>query len=373
MKKRYVLSTALQWSVLTFEQHFIAVYVQERVRKSDKEKNRNNNELPDRGEDALAISTRATHALTRAVSAQPLLPSIGFGSVYMKLWNTLCAMSREPHPQISQMATDIINYIANQVDSVAREVSGRGVTASGGSASLPPSPNTRPSPLAPDHVRTLPHHGGRRGKSGLPHTISEDSVAARDPPRDRDRDSASSNSSQPSKKAIVQSQYVEWASTRFGAPDPPPDCEARAHHERAWRTARNRSLRGHAAGLRGLRVPRLETQAFHSRCPLPPAYVQFHPYEQHLAVASKDNFGIWDWGTAAKLCVGTWRKGWGRISALAYLNAHAHALLCVASHAGNVAIYRPSGSITEPALVAAWRALDVRRFFLYCIFVVCVL
>lgn len=35
----------------------------------------------------------------------------------MKLWNTLTTMAREPHPQISQMANDIINYISNQVRS----------------------------------------------------------------------------------------------------------------------------------------------------------------------------------------------------------------------------------------------------------------
>ena len=86
-------------------------------------------------------------------------PVAGFGSVYMKLWNILTTMAREPHPQISQMATDIINYIANQVDSVGRELElSRGKEPS----SLPPSPNTRASPLAhPDHTRTLP--------AGAPH------------------------------------------------------------------------------------------------------------------------------------------------------------------------------------------------------------
>lgn len=36
----------------------------------------------------------------------------------MKLWSALCAMAKEPHPQVSQMATDIINYISNQVTRV---------------------------------------------------------------------------------------------------------------------------------------------------------------------------------------------------------------------------------------------------------------
>ncbi|XP_047024257.1 regulatory-associated protein of mTOR [Helicoverpa zea] len=364
---RQELLAAAQWMVLTFEQHFIAVYIQERLRKSDREAGRGGR--VDQGWDALSEARAPaahSHALARNAAALSL-PSIGFGSVYMKLWNILTAMAREPHPQISQMANDIINYIANQVDSVGRELE---LSRSGSKepTSLPPSPNTRSSPLAHhEHTRTLPS-GSRRGKAGLPHTISEDSVGNRE--RDlRDRDSTSSNSSQPAKKAIVTTQFVEWAASAFARADEAgagagdagrADCESRAHHERVWRRARNRSLRRDAKALRNARVTRLETQAFHSRCPLPPAVVLFHPYEQHAAVASKDNFGIWDWGTAAKLCVGSWRRAWGRITALAYLNAHHHALLAVASHTGNLAVYRPSGSSMEPALVSAWRALDVR-------------
>lgn len=40
---------------------------------------------------------------------------VGFGSVYMKLWTTLCTLAKDPHPQVSSMATDIVNYISNQV------------------------------------------------------------------------------------------------------------------------------------------------------------------------------------------------------------------------------------------------------------------
>ncbi|XP_064071828.1 regulatory-associated protein of mTOR isoform X2 [Vanessa tameamea] len=390
---RAEILAALQWMVLIFEQHFIAVYINERVRRSDRESGRGGRAgRVDTGQDALAAArtppaARAPHALPPALA----LPAIGFGSVYMKLWGTLCAMAREPHPQLAQMAADIIAYVSNQVDSVGRDVERHPPHShsGGGSSSLPPSPNTR-APHAHHDSRTLPHMGHRRGKSGLPHTISEDSVAH----RDRERDSTSSNSSQSTKKVIVSTQFVEWATAQFargdasgGATGPfaaaqagdgaaagaegagagaghaarsPADCESRAHHERVWRRARNRSIRREARALRASHPPRLETVAFHSRCPLPPAVVLFHPYEQHAALASKENFGIWDWGTAAKLCVGSWRRAWGRITSLAYLNAHHHALLAVASHQGHLAIYRPSGSGMEPALVSAWRALDVR-------------
>ncbi|XP_050671124.1 regulatory-associated protein of mTOR isoform X2 [Leptidea sinapis] len=353
---RAEILAALQWVVLTFEQHFIAVYLQQRLRRSDREGQRGGAGV-DPGQEAL-VGVRGVRTWSPAQHTLSL-PAIGFGSVYMKLWSTLSAMCREPHPTLAQMANDICSYIANQVDSVGRDLERH---SSSGSSSLPPSPNTRPAP------HTMPHHGHRRGKSGLPHTISQDSVPI------RDRDSTSSTSSQSSKKPIVTTQYVEWAAAQFtrgdsdasvvaglaGGGGAAVDCESRAHHERVWRRARNSSIRREARALRTSRAARVETQAFHSRCPLPPAVVLFHPYEQHAAVASKDNFGIWDWGTAAKLCVGTWRRTWGRITSLAYLNAHDRALLAVASHQGNLAVYRPNGSSTEPQLVSAWRALDVR-------------
>lgn len=69
-----------------------------------------------------------------------------------------------------------------------------------------------------------------------------------------------------SKKVIVSTQFVEWATTQFSrgeaagaegafgsaaewageAGDDTADCESRAHHERVWRRARNRSIRREA-------------------------------------------------------------------------------------------------------------------------------
>lgn len=341
---RHEILAAIQWMVLIFEQHFIAVYIQERVRKSDREAGRGGR--VDQGWDALSDTRNVHHHALARHAAALALPSIGFGSVYMKLWNILTMMSREPHPQVSQMANEIINYIANQVDSVGRELE----LSRREPASLPPSPGSR----APASPAPAPRRAAR-----LPHAASEDSVPH------RDRDSTSSNSSQPVKKAIVTTQFVEWAAAQFARAEhgaeggePGDDVESRALHERAWRAARNRRLRAHAQGLSAARVSRLETAAFHSRCPLPAGVLQFHPFEQHAAVAFRHNFGVWDWGTAAKLCVGAWQPAWGRITALAYLNAHAHALLAVAGHAGQLAIYRPGASAAQPALLSAWRALD---------------
>ncbi|XP_053607559.1 regulatory-associated protein of mTOR isoform X2 [Plodia interpunctella] len=352
---RAEILAALQWPVLTFEQHFIAVYMQERMRRS------NNLVSGPCGSQPVAVGQDALqpHAATPPTPSrhprQLQLPAIGFGSVYMKLWHTLVAMAREPHPQVSQMASDIISYISNQTDNVSREVEMPPARTLSSSSSLPPSPNTRGA--VADHHATLPNMSkSRSNKASLSHAASEDSAPA------ADRDSTSSSSSQPkeTKKPIVQTQFVEWASSQFCRAEDlgQLDCQSRSHHERVWRYSRNNKLRTEARALLRARAPRLDTQAFHSRCALPPSVVLFHPYDQHLTVASKDNFGVWDWGTAAKLLVGAWRRSWGRITALAHLNAHDHALLAVASHTGQLLIYRGSGSSAEPALVAGWRALD---------------
>lgn len=111
---------ALQWLVLLFEQHFMAVYIAERTRRCEREargRPAHAHAHVDRGLDALAPE-RAPRTPPHAHSPPLALPAIGFGSVYMKLWETLTAMAKEPHPQLSQMANDIINYVSNQVRAV---------------------------------------------------------------------------------------------------------------------------------------------------------------------------------------------------------------------------------------------------------------
>ncbi|KAL4702550.1 hypothetical protein ACJJTC_013552, partial [Scirpophaga incertulas] len=351
---RAEILAALQWVVLAYEQHFIAVYIQERVRKSDKW-----------GANALAWSRGpgprrgcASAGATHLSRATKLLPSIGFGSVYVRLWRALEALAREPHPLVAAMGAALVRHVGDQVDSVAREVElggGRGLAAR-----LPRPPHA-----------VADARGSRRSKTGLPHTISEDSVSSRDSPRDRD--STSSNSSAggggggAGKRAagehavrgmgsgalLRERPRWEWRGAWEARPGADP--HARDHHSRAWRYARNRDLRAHALGVR------VESQAFSSRCPLPPAVVLFPPLRPTPGRSVQGQLRDLGLGHGGQAVRGRVAQGVGaRISALAYLNAHDHALLCAASHQGAVAVYRPSGSSTEPTLVAAWRGLDVR-------------
>lgn len=43
------------------------------------------------------------------------LPYVTYGSVYIKIWNGLCSLENDPHPQVAQMCSVITNYIRNQI------------------------------------------------------------------------------------------------------------------------------------------------------------------------------------------------------------------------------------------------------------------
>lgn len=67
------------------------------------------------------------------------LPTLAYGSVYMKLWHGLSNLDTDPHPQVAQMSCLVTGYIRNQVKEISahKDESSR-LTSS---VSLPPSPN----------------------------------------------------------------------------------------------------------------------------------------------------------------------------------------------------------------------------------------
>ena len=43
------------------------------------------------------------------------LPSLSYGSVYMKLWHGLVSLDNDPHPTVASMAQKVTNHIRSQV------------------------------------------------------------------------------------------------------------------------------------------------------------------------------------------------------------------------------------------------------------------
>lgn len=44
------------------------------------------------------------------------LPSLSYGSIYMKLWHGLCNLDSDPHPAVAAMSQKVTNHIRNQVN-----------------------------------------------------------------------------------------------------------------------------------------------------------------------------------------------------------------------------------------------------------------
>ncbi|KAK9301643.1 hypothetical protein QLX08_006065 [Tetragonisca angustula] len=292
------------------------------------------------------------------------LPSLSYGSVYMKLWHGLCSLDSDPHPAVATMSQKVTNHIRNQVkdSSAPKEVIETKISSS---LSLPPSPSNRTTYLSnskgespptvnsgTDLLRSsrIPLHSNRSRKP-IPNTISEeaDEVAG-------------------IKTPLTTSQFVEWSCAQFAQPvsleietESMNDMESRAHYEREWRYLRNKKQRREAREeqLRSVQS-RVESQIFHTRCSHSPEVLTFHPFEPHLAVALKDYFGIWDYQTGAKLtyCASHGNK-MSRITALEFINAHDVTLLMAGSDDGSVRVWKNYSSMLnrDPVLLTAWQAI----------------
>ncbi|XP_020291270.1 regulatory-associated protein of mTOR isoform X2 [Pseudomyrmex gracilis] len=290
------------------------------------------------------------------------LPSLSYGSVYMKLWHGLCNLDNDPHPAVSAMSQKITNHIRNKmkISSASKEVIETKISSS---LSLPPSPSNRTGYLSnskgespPPAVnsgtdllrssRVLPH--GRTRKL-VPNTISEE---ADEVPG--------------AKTPLTVSQFVEWSCAQFAQPanseDEMNDVESRPYLEREWRFIRNVKQRQDAKEEQ-LRAPlnKMESQVYHARCPYSPQILMFHPFEPHLAVALKDYFGVWDYQNGQKLTYYASRgnKVKSLITALEFINSHDLSLLMAASDDGSVRVWKNYNDIIgrDPVLLTAWQAL----------------
>ncbi|XP_071450687.1 regulatory-associated protein of mTOR-like [Hetaerina americana] len=322
------------------------------------------------------------------------LSSLSFGSIYMKLWTGLTAMDHDPHPEVAHMSKIVTDHIREQVkeSTAPKEVNEAKMSSS---VSLPPSPSSRPSFLAGESPPTgsatdLHRISARssqlssRARKNMPNTISEEA------------DDAGGL-----RKPLVSTQFVEWSCKYFAQPVmkflEDDDVESKQHYEREWRYMRNTHLRKEAKEEQKRLGcgSRIESQVFTARSPDPPSVIQFHPYDNHLVVAGRDCYGVWDWGggfpggSAGSSGAGSSgsrlmhcpsrgpRPGASRITAVEFANGHDVSLLLAASDDGSLrlwrdyaSIYSPSlysssihvaafgSQIAQPKLVSAWQALS---------------
>ncbi|KAK0077123.1 hypothetical protein PV325_004412 [Microctonus aethiopoides] len=386
---RKELVVALQWMVLHFENSFVTLAVAEensrrelvvetlspfsgmrRIGSRDRLKIMPGNNIhtldatdalnPDR----IKRVSSSSSISSLGHSSLGNLPSLSYGSVYMKLWHGLHALDNDPHPGVAGMSQKVTSHIRNQIkeSSAPKEVIETKIASS---LSLPPSPSNKTSYLskgespptstttvATDLLRSsrIPLYANRARKP-VPNTISEeadDVIGTKNP--------------------LTSSQFVEWSCAQFAQPvsfdtetESTSDMESRSHYEREWRYLRNKKQRNEAREeQQRSHASRIESQIFHSRCPQQPEVIMFHPFEPHLAVASKDSFGIWDWQTGTKLTYHAIRGSkMSRITSLEYINAHDVSFLMTGSDDGSVRVWKNYSNMMgrEPNLLTAWQAL----------------
>ncbi|XP_022916408.1 regulatory-associated protein of mTOR isoform X2 [Onthophagus taurus] len=354
---RKELVVAIQWIVLAFENTFINIASQEAsLHVGPKE----HTPLPGRwgsesGRDVKTGYDVTDCALLRMTRVGSLTAISSMGSIswsiYTKVWAGLCALNTDPHPEVAKMANTVICYVRNQTTKPPQL---RDSEKIGGSVSLPPSPNTRPvylpeSPptLHPDHSgnRTLPTASRSRYH---PNTISEREV--------KDY----------TKKMLVSTQFIQWSCKQFVQPmmkqSPLDDVESRPYHEREWRFIRNDAIRKEAQEeRRKATAAKIETQIFNARNPgqCPPTVLQFHPYDQHVAVVISDSVIVWDWGTGAKLSYSnykTLKNPLTYITSFEWVNSVDVSLMMLAANDGSVKIWKPAVNNKDPTLIGAWQA-----------------
>ncbi|KAF5293532.1 hypothetical protein FQA39_LY03017 [Lamprigera yunnana] len=378
---RRELVAALQWIVITFENAFLNVAAQENNLCNSQEStptstlkrigsrsfmsplthsiNIDYTDSLDRLKRVASSSSISSlgHSALAHHGSLGTLPYVTYGSVYIKIWAGLCNLETDPHPQVAQMCTVITTYIRNQVKA-AKE---GGDNRMGASMSLPPSPNRGSTYLTGDSPPTL------HPSTDLHRYAARSAISNRTRKKQQNTiiEEIDEKDSGP-KKPLVTTEFVPWANKYFAQPlmkdNQCNDVESQPYYDKEWRFERNTKIRteAHDEQLRVLNT-RLESQLFSTRCTAPPQVLQFHPYDQQIAVAVRDSFAIWDWGRGAKIayCLNKSLKNpsTGGITSLEWVNGQDVALLMTASDDGSVKLWRPTAN-KEPTLVCAWQAFN---------------
>lgn len=311
---RKELVVAIQWIVLAFEHAFLNIAAQEtfvlsvqepstpgmkrigsrdRLRVMSPASSHMAIDAVDSSSDRMkrvssssSISTTGNPSLSHGhAGSLGTLPGLSYGSVYMKLWAGLCTLDQDPHPEVSELAKVVTSYIRNQIKELTHHRENDSHILA--SMSLPPSPN-RSSYLGESPPTLHPHADLNRlnARSTFPSrsrrtkqtTINEDNES-----RDMTR------------KPLVTTDFYQWSCKTFAKPmmrdNSVGDIESKSFYEKEWRYLRNNVIRKEALDEQKRVVySKLETQAFNTRCAAPPSILQFHPYDQQIAVAGKDSF-----------------------------------------------------------------------------------
>lgn len=387
---RMELVAALQWIVKLFDNFFVEVCMRE-----DPQFNGNfpiDNHIPrdgswKRGGTKMRTVLSEKNLLLMERSFSGSYQTSSYSSIYSKLWHGIVNLSRDPSPDVALMGSKVTDYIRRMATDIAptliplgKEVICDKISTSGGSNSLPPSPNAR-------------NFGQFMTNSGSSARLnSESSVKSNIP-----------NVSNKLRVPIVKTNFVEWEIMSFARPlkhlvsdkSKENDKFAAETMERKHRFTRNAKIRKEAQNQQRLAVfHNLKNQSFIGKTSMTPSIVKLHPYEQQIVVTYMDRITLNDWGlnvstslspmqltqnyshhsatiqtttnSGKKMSVTSPSPSSLRVSSIQFVNAHDRGLILAGYDDGSVRLWKNSvGSHSKKQtadqnenLVTAFQALE---------------
>lgn len=396
---RMELVAALQWIVKLFDNHFVEVCLRDDPQISGSFTNvldinpREGSWKKSGAKMKTVVSEKnlLLMGMDRSYShGSGIIPS-SYSSVYSKLWNGIVNLSRDPSPDVALMGSKVTEHIRQMAVEMAptiamvplgKEVICDKISTSGGSNSLPPSPNTR-------NFAQFMSNSHTGSSARLSSESSGGAVNTKDRPHKL-------------RVPIVKTNFVEWEITSMARPlkylanpnSRKSDQFAQETMDRKTRFKRNAKIRKEALDQQRLAVfHNMKTQSFIGKTSMTPSIVKLHPYEQQIVVAYLDRIMLNDWALnistslspiqlnsstfshhsatiqtttniGKKMLVASPAASSLRVSSIQFVNAHDRGLILAGYDDGSVRIWRngvnaqSNKSTTNGNLVTAFQAIE---------------
>lgn len=387
---RMELLAALQWIVILFLKLFISASLHDQSLQGQSQQHGNSR-----------YHSYPTHSLERNVNMKRVSSSssilnmsgsfttttLGFGSIYMKLWRGLIGFCRDPCPDVVKMAQKIVLYVTDL--NLAKEAEKECFSLS---VSLPPSPNTRVNymgdsspPVLGARVYATNVSGERNtSRSSTPHnsstrsrknsriyvnesdgeTITVGSVDA----MSASGSAAGSDSQDTSKQMpIVTTNYIAWSTANVTNTGPKQEnfsVKRPKHMEQKVREIEF-TLQNGTSTL-------CLTQTWNARTQSIPNVVKFHPIEDKIAVAYKDKVMVNDCNSKvtqsytpkyvpSTIPMLSEVNLKAEVTSFEFVNASTRTLLLIGYDDGCVRVWRPpchESNEKDATLVTGWQAMN---------------
>lgn len=359
---RMELISALQWMVILFENQFVTVFMQSPATSGQSP----GTHSLERYKNGKGSSGCIVHVGTSVISN--FTPTIGIGSIYMRLYQGLIYLSKDPFVGVQKMALKLIDHIRNHAVINAKEALTEKL-----SYSLPPSPNTNVSyyltgDSPPRHHNITTDLNGINRQPNVTPGLRSTRVSTSKLSESGDEGSIVE---QVPMTPLVTTNYFEWAVSQFARPSKQSDeissdIDSPEYLNKIERCKKNAQLRQEAKEqYRRVIFGRLDNQVWHGRTPAAPALVRLHPYEDQIAVAYRDRVMIKDWShnrimsfvpqADPKLAVGSSQ---GKVSSIEFINSHMDTLVLAGYDDGFIRVWcQPKTNNSEAVLITSWLAI----------------